>query len=279
MPPPQREIPLFKHLREVAEGTRLKPQTTARRHHYVPSFLLARWATPQRERHGKLFELLVRGGRPRPTTPDRSAFERDLYAQDVGEASPNLAFEAFLSIIENYAAKPLKRLAGLPSSVSDEDRAVIVYFVAYQEARTPPAMAQHRINAFQAAQLALADFIGDWKAFAARYRDKVNAVARDEEIAAWRAAEVENFAAGKHTIEVPAGAVLHAMTTLTPGTAAVIATQDWTLLRATEGEFITNDRGIAMFDPTPRFPWTGNAWHSSPNAEATMPSDPTPVSE
>jgi hypothetical protein len=274
MPPPQREIPLFKHLREIADGTRPKPQTRARRHHYIPSFLLARWAMPQGQRQGKLFELLVPGGRPRTTTPDRSAFRRDLYAQDVGEASPDLTFEAYLSIIENYAAEPLKRLAGLPSSISDDDRAVIACFVAHQEARTPPALAQHRINAFQAAQFALAEFIGDWNEFAKRYRDEVDADATDETIAAFRATATESFAAGDHTIEVPAGAVLHAMTILTPQTAAVIATQDWTILRATDAEFITNDRGIAMFDPTPRFPWSGNAWLSSPNAEATMPLGP-----
>lgn len=29
-----------------------------------------------------------------------------------------------------------------------------------------------------------------------------------------------------------------------------------------------------MFDPTPRYPWTGNAWQSSPNAETAVPLAP-----
>jgi Protein of unknown function (DUF4238) len=273
MPPPEYEIPLFRHLREIADGTRPKPETSARRHHYVPSFLLARWARPQK-RDGELFELLVPGGRPRRTTPDQSAFKRDLYAQDVGTTSPDLTVEGFLSIIEGYSAQPLKDLAQLPPSISDEDRATLAFFIAYQEARTPPALAQHRLNAHRAAQLVLAEFLGDPSAFAARYREKVDAEATDEEIGSFHAAELENFATGKRTIRIPSGAVLTSMMSVTRSTAAVIAMQDWTLLRAADGEFVMSDRAIAMFDPTPRFPWTGNAWQSSPNAQATIPLSP-----
>jgi hypothetical protein len=273
MPVPTTEIPLFKHLRELGEGARPNLDTTARRHHYVPSFLLARWARPQK-RAGTLFELLVRTGQPRRTTPDRSAFETDLYAQHVDGESPNLIFEAYLSIIENYSAEPLKKLAGAPGSLNDEDRATLAYFIAYQQGRTPPAMAEHKDNAYRAAQLAVADVIGDWKALAMRYREKVDPAASDEAIAAFREAEINHFAEGTREIEIPPGAVLHAMLTQAPMTAAAIAVQDWTLLIAGDSEFIQNDRGIAMFDPTPRFPWSGNAWESSPNAQATVPLGP-----
>jgi hypothetical protein len=39
----------------------------------------------------------------------------------------------------------------------------------------------------------------------------------------------------------------------------------WILLRSDEnaGEFITSDTGLAMFDPHPRYPWTGNSLMSS----------------
>lgn len=56
--------------------------------------------------------------------------------------------------------------------------------------------------------------------------------------------------------------------------ATTINALSWVVLRAEAGEFVTSDRAIAMYDPTPRFPWSGHAWLSSPGAQSTMPLDP-----
>jgi hypothetical protein len=61
-------------LREIAEGKQQMPAVQARRHHYVPSFLLARWSTPQK-RAGRFFELLVATGQVNVTRPDKTASE------------------------------------------------------------------------------------------------------------------------------------------------------------------------------------------------------------
>jgi hypothetical protein len=37
--------------------------------------------------------------------------------------------------------------------------------------------------------------------------------------------------------------------------ASSIASLTWLLLEAKEDEFVTCDRGLAMHDPTPKFPW------------------------
>jgi hypothetical protein len=50
--------PFLQHLRDIAEGKKRMPDAQARNQHYVPSFLLARWATPQ-TRDGRLFSLTV----------------------------------------------------------------------------------------------------------------------------------------------------------------------------------------------------------------------------
>jgi hypothetical protein len=41
---------------------------------------------------------------------------------------------------------------------------------------------------------------------------------------------------------------------------------DWTVLTATDDEFVTSDRPVSMVDRTPKFPWSGNAWMSSDGA-------------
>lgn len=45
----------------------------------------------------------------------------------------------------------------------------------------------------------------------------------------------------------------------------------WTLLTNDNGSFVTSDRGLAMLDPSPQFPWSGAAWGSSPDVEVTIP--------
>ena len=56
-------------------------------------------------------------------------------------------------------------------------------------------------------------------------------------------------------------------------TAQTIFQMPWVLLRADElaGEFITSDTGLAMVDPHPRYPWTGNSLMSSSHAQTTIP--------
>jgi len=73
------ETDLSFELREIAEGTRPFPETTARRHHFVPAFSLACFAEPTGERKGRLFQLDVASGKPQRTSPDDAAFEIDLY--------------------------------------------------------------------------------------------------------------------------------------------------------------------------------------------------------
>ncbi len=56
--------------------------------------------------------------------------------------------------------------------------------------------------------------------------------------------------------------------------ASSIASLTWLLLEAKEDEFVTCDRGLAMHDPTPKFPWSGHALRSSPKAQTSYPLTP-----
>jgi hypothetical protein len=99
--------PFLQHLREIASGGKKLPDTQARKHHYVPSFLLARWATPQ-ARDGRLFSLAVASGKVTQQKPGKVALEKDLYTLDGDAKTVDLAIEAFLSVIEGHAADPIK---------------------------------------------------------------------------------------------------------------------------------------------------------------------------
>jgi Protein of unknown function (DUF4238) len=264
--------PFLQHLREIASGAKKLPDTQARKHHYVPSFLLASWATPQ-ARDGRLFSLEVASGKVTQQKPGKVALEKDLYTLDGDAKTVDLAIEAFLSVIEGHAADPIKRLGTAPGTVSDDDRATIAFFLSLQQVRTPTGLGQHRQVAHAAAEASLHAFLRNKQVAAERYGEKINATASDDEIKAWAIEQIKAFGDGRATISLPDAAPFQAMLTSVSSVAAGVAQMDWTLLVASS-EFITSDRGIAMWDP--QLPASrGNAWESSPAAETTVPVAPS----
>jgi hypothetical protein len=264
--------PLFVgHLREIAEGTKSLPDAAARKQHYVPSFLLALWATP-RKRGGTLWALAVDTGEVDKRKPGKLALEKDLYTLDKEATKVNLVIEAFLGVIEQHAAEAIKRLTGAPAGVSDEDRWTIAYFLAIQQGRTPPGLAQHLRVARAAAEQALRAFFGDKEAVAAHYREKINQDADLEEIRAFAIKEIKAWRDGERTIELPEEAPFQAMLKVVSAVALEIVQMSWTLLTSSD-EFVANDRGLAMWDPALP-PTRGNAWTSSPQAETMFPVGP-----
>lgn len=266
------EPPFVQHLREIAEAKKSLPGATARKQHYVPSFLLARWATPQ-NRDGALWALTVGTGDVAKRRPGKVALQKDLYTLDTGTASINLVIEAFLGIVEQHAADAIKRVAAAPQNIRNADRATIAYFLAIQQGRTPPGLEQHRSVARAAAEQALHAFFKDKVAVARRYREQVNPTADMAEIRAFAISEIKAFQEGKRTIELPEEAPFQAMLMTVSQNALAVVQMRWALLTAGE-EFIANDHGLAMWDPN--LPETrGNAWMSSPQAETTVPVGPT----
>jgi len=140
------EGPLARELRDIADGNRDFPETTARRHHYVPAFLLARFADPVGDRRGWMYQLDTSTGKPQKTTPNSACFERDLYSQTVGDGRDN-TIEALFSIVEKHAASAIERLIADPLKLTAEDRETLSYFLAFQFSRTPASLEQRRAMA------------------------------------------------------------------------------------------------------------------------------------
>lgn len=204
------EPPFIRRFREITEGKRTMPKTMARKQHYVPSFLLARWATPK-TRKGALATIEVAIGEVVTRSPGKVALQRDLYTLDKGTASINLGVEALLGIVEENAAEAIKRLEAAPERISMDDRATIAYFLAIQQGRTPPGLEQHGTVARAAAEEALHAFFQNTTAVADRYREKCNPDADMEEIRAFAIQQITAFKEGRLTIELPEEARFQAM--------------------------------------------------------------------
>jgi hypothetical protein len=100
-------------LREICEGKRDLPRTNARRHHYVPAFLLAQFAAPRGDRRSFMAQLDASSGRLRRTTPNDAYFEPDLYVKHGDDGRDN-TLEAFFSVIERHSPPAIRRLLADP---------------------------------------------------------------------------------------------------------------------------------------------------------------------
>ncbi len=161
------EGPLVKHLREIAEGKRPVPTTKARRHHFVPSFALSKFATPQK-RDGVLFQLDTKSGQPKKTTPEKSCFVEELYTQEDETGTQDRVLEAFFSVVENYAAQAFERFLGDPTKLSDADRQTLAYYLSFQYQRTPVVLE----HSAQTQQAMMAVMVGLQSADAESFRER-----------------------------------------------------------------------------------------------------------
>ena len=272
MPNPT-EGPLVRELREIGEGKRTFPKTTARRHHYVPAFLLAAFAEPRGDRHGFMAQLDTGSGQPRKTTPNDACFEKDLYAQQ-GDSGRDNTLEAFFSIIENHSAPAIQRLLADPLKLTPEDRETLSYYLAFQHNRSPVVLAQLGNMAESMSLAMFAVHFEDAVAFRRVYREAIEAEATDEEIESFRHYMKERLQSGAVAMSDPKAQAFELMLSTADAVAETIHQMQWTLVAAGGDEFVISDRALAMHDPTPRFPWSGHALRSSPNAETTLPLTP-----
>jgi hypothetical protein len=271
---PTPEPDFVRHLRELIEAGAPLPQTDARRHHYVPSFLLARWATPQK-REGKLTALTVARGSTDSTKPDKVAFVRELYSLTGSGGVLDRKIETFMSVIEQYAADPIKRLGEAPQRISEEDRWTVAFFLALQQGRTPCGLELHRRFIEFAAKEWLRRrraWYSDFNAVARVYRQTRNAAAGDEEIRAYAETQKRAMPDPDRPGKTIPEAAFQSLSINVSQIALTVAALDWTVL-TTDEEFIENDRGMAMWDPN-LTATRGNMWESSATAETTVPLAP-----
>jgi hypothetical protein len=266
------EPPYLRQLRAIALGKAPKLSADAIKQHYVPSSLIARWATPQ-TRKGTLTQLNVTSGAVVSRKAGKVATEPELYTMDANTPSPDRSIEALLGLFEANTAEPIKNLASFPTTISDDDRLTIAMFLAFQQGRTPAGLAEHLHVAQMAVEGCLHKFFRGRDKVATYVRAHINPDAGDKDVETWAASEIRGFKSGARFIEMPPEAPFQAMLKSVTPVPSSVAVLDWTLLEIAGGEFVTNDRGLAMHDPDLR-DGQGHAWNSSPRAETTFPVAP-----
>lgn len=245
-----------------------------KRQHYVPRFLLHRFAAREGRWQGHIFRLDTKTGRPRPAVPRTEAAKNryyDLPDELVGEFQP----ERILERIESGAAAAISRLeAG--HELQPSDVIWLAYFSSLQTSRTPLDRAERRyLDEVMAQQLEELRFSAREQAVAfLRRADPTLSEAQAEE----RRREIlDDLGAGRIRIESTAEREVAGMFLgLNEAVGRLVAQCDWTLVRFAEGPaLVLPDSGYMRYDPQPQVPGSGSGFLGTDTIETVIPVSPT----
>jgi hypothetical protein len=267
-----KESALFTELKEIADSENWsRLDTEAKQHHFVPQLLLRGFAKESGEKVKPLYRLDVHRGTPELTDTWASAARRYFYRVPEVEGVPRNWLEGFFSKVENRAAPLLRTLKSTPGEISAADRATLAFFFALQMQRTPVA-AQLIMGVTNSIFHA---FIGtrytNREQFADDYRNILGEASSDT-IEEFRRSMIDDLRSGRVSMEDPGGAAFGQGLVIASVQSQVIFDLEWLLLECADG-FVTSDRGFAIHDPSPRYPWSSQSLISSPDSETTLSLD------
>jgi hypothetical protein len=246
-------------------------RNAAKRHHYVPQFVLRGFTDPA-DGGRRIFQMPTRIRKAPIRVGIRDAALRQwLYRVVTSEGGSSNRHEGYLALVEDHAAPAIARLIAGPTALQPGDRATIAFFVAFQTMRTPAAAEQIAALANAAFQNVASELYSDPKTFAEHHRQHFGAGASDDEIEDFRREILEQVRTGKVRVSGRGGADFATGLTHAASMIPQIIAFDWALLRAVDGGFVASDRGYAIHDPTPPFPWAAQGLLSSPASETLVP--------
>jgi hypothetical protein len=214
----------------------------------------------------------LQSGQVNRDIPTRTAASRRyFYRIPEREGVPPNWMEGFFSRVEGHAAPLLKRLIAGDLQLTDPERATLSFFFAIQMQRTPVAASQIRGVANAVFQAWAGTRFTNKELFAADYRE-VFGDASEEEIEEFREKVARDVREGRVEVTDPGGAAFGQGLLVAPYQSWIIFEADWTVMVCANA-FVTSDRGFAIHDPAPPFPWTTQSLLSSPLSETTLPLD------
>jgi len=265
------ETPFAQRLIQIELGLVDWPEPDAKRHHFIPQFMLNRFGEE------RIFQLEKSTGKPQRIPVSEAASRRHFYRFENDEGDHSSVIEGIFGMVEDDAAPALARLEQ-GSVLSDVDRASIALFLAYLWARTPAARKGAELVGEQIRLSMLATELADRNAFhqkLTKLAEEHEEIRQDtpEEAEALRVRMVDQLKRGEVVSKdsdggYTTGLLLEAAHDLAMEFFSEMA---WTLLSAIEGQFITSDRGTVSVDPTPPHPWSSASPKSSPNATTYFP--------
>jgi len=252
-PSPIYDHPLPQRLHDIGAGRIQLPPSAARRHHYVPQFILRGFECRDLPKH--LVHLDKRTGRPRQVPIASAGWEEHLYGAKSEAGEYDNRIEAFLGLIEGYAAPALTQLLEGTATASEDESMPIALLLGLQLGRTPSALTEIGDLAEKLGQEQFELLVSDPTAFArmvSQARDQQLGV---EDLESYRQDVLKAIRNGMHLRVSPKRYVgLDLMVSGFVEAGLAMSHADWVILHADDASFITNDCGYARVSPVDGLP-------------------------
>lgn len=247
--------------------------SNAKRHHYVPEFLLRRFSTNPTDEHPPIYRLNVKTGAILPLSTMNCAVIQHYNRLSEASGLPRGFAEAMLAHAEAKATPLVEKL--LHGEILDlQERVDFSIFLMAQQMRTPRGREWHRFTYEQAATLWLQKEIYQNRDVTNQHlREDLGREPTEDEIDEHIRQMAESLESGELILSTTSDQEILGMFVPAPELVPLIGDMNWTLLEAPSGHsFILSDDPLVRLDP--HNPDGPASWRSSPSMEATMPLDP-----
>lgn len=247
--------------------------SNAKRHHYVPEFLLRRFSTRSEEEHPPIYRLDVKTDTISKLSTLNCAVVQHYNRLSAASDLPSGFPEAMLSYVEGQSVPVIEKLVR-GEMLDEPERVVLSIFIVIQQQRTPRGREWLRFGQEQAAKFWLLKQLYE-------RRDRTMKILRGDLGREPTEAEVDEFIrkmaapleSGELMVNISTDQEILGMFVPTLDLIPLIYDMNWMLLRAPEGQcFILSDDPLVRHDPAN--PDGPAGWRSSPTIEVTLPLDP-----
>jgi Protein of unknown function (DUF4238) len=247
--------------------------SNAKRHHYVPEFLLRRFSTNPADEHPLIYRHDVRTGAITKLSTSNCAVIQHYNRLSATSGLPAGFAEAMLSYTESHAAPLIEKLLH-GGMLNLQERVEFSTFLMAQQMRTPRGREWLRFGQDQAAKYwVLKQIYENRDLTKERLREDLGREPTDDEIDESILQMAETFERDELMVNVSSDQEILGMFMPAPDLIPLIGEMNWTLLEAPVGQsFILSDDPLVRLDTlNPDGP---AGWRSSSTVEATMPLDP-----
>lgn len=246
-----------------------------RRHHYVPACYLRLFSIPQDRYAGRLYVYDRQTGRPFPSTPDKSAHERDFYRVELEGTHPNAVEKAYGELEARFAPVLAEISARGTLPANPDAMGALLAFVATQAARTP-RVRRLQDKAYSEVMMFALRGLGENKPAFMRKLRELDPALSPEELEEIYATNAEFVGAEGARIETDESRLIADVLDLTADIEEMLAERTWILARSIDGtSIITSDEPVQLFwtSEKPRAPWRSPGF-GSPDAAVSVPLSP-----
>jgi hypothetical protein len=245
-----------------------------KRQHYVPKFILRRFAIDPADRRSLIFKLEKSTGRPSRVNPANELVIGHYYRIVLGDGTVMNEADDALDRIETMAAEVVVKLADPAYTMNPDDALRLTLFIVSLRNRTPQAREALREFDERAAELELEVRLSNRE----QYHEMMGKGRSEQDVEEERLESLDDLKFGRLGVaSTPEREVALMFMGLPEVTETLLATMGWRCLRippSSKASFVLSDHPVAHYDPTPKTPETGASFQSSPGSLTWVPLDP-----